>query len=136
MVVPRRTISGETLADAHMPELQVVIEGLLAPRRFLDLLRDFIVFENEGRGRLIKKMAGYHQFHAVQVAVGETLRAAELARAGITGPAFFLLRPDGHVALAGTRIETGAVERYFAQQRIGAQSALRSRGIAAAALAA
>ncbi len=78
---PWRTISGEALGDVHMPELQVVIEGLLAPRRFLDLLRDFIVFEDDG-GRIIKKMAGYHQFHAVQVAVGETLRAAELGRTG------------------------------------------------------
>lgn len=78
---PWRTISGEAVADAHMPELQVVIEGLLAPRRFLDLVRDFIVFEDDGGGRIVKKMAGYHQFHAVQVAVGETLRAAELARA-------------------------------------------------------
>ena len=77
---PWRTISGEAVADAHMPELQVVTEGLLAPRRFLDLVRDFIVFEDDG-GRTSKKMAGYHQFHAVQVAVGETLRAAELARA-------------------------------------------------------
>jgi len=74
---PWRTIAGETLADAHLPELQVVIEGLCAPRRFLDLLRDFIVFEDDG-GRLIKKMAGYHQFHAVQVAVAETLRAAQI----------------------------------------------------------
>ena len=78
---PWRTISGEAVVDAHMPELQVVIEGLLAPRRFLDLVRDFIVFEDDGGGRIVKKMAGYHQFHAVQVAVGETLRAAELARA-------------------------------------------------------
>jgi len=77
---PWRTIHGEALADAHMPELQVVTEGLLAQRRFLDLIRDFIVFEDDG-GRTSKKMAGYHQFHAVQVAVGETLRAAELARA-------------------------------------------------------
>jgi type I restriction enzyme R subunit len=79
---PWRTIAGEALADVHMPELQVVIEGLLAPRRFLDLVRDFIVFEDGGGGRIVKKMAGYHQFHAVQVAVGETLRAAELARVG------------------------------------------------------
>ncbi len=43
---PWRTISGEGLADAHTPELQVVIEGLLAPRRFLALVRDFIVFED------------------------------------------------------------------------------------------
>jgi type I restriction enzyme R subunit len=77
---PWRTISGETVADAHLPELEVVIEGLLDPRRFLDLVRDFVVFEDDGSGRLVKKMAGYHQFHAVQVAVGETLRAAELAR--------------------------------------------------------
>jgi type I restriction enzyme, R subunit len=77
---PWRTIAGESLADAHVPELQVVIEGLCAPRRFLDLLRDFIVFEDDS-GRIAKKMAGYHQFHAVQVAVGETLRAAELRRA-------------------------------------------------------
>jgi type I restriction enzyme R subunit len=78
---PWRTISGEALADAHIPEIQVVIEGLLAPRRFLDLVRDFIVFEDDGSGRIVKKMAGYHQFHAVQAAVSETLRAAELARA-------------------------------------------------------
>ena len=84
---PWRTIAGDTLAGAHMPELQVVIEGLCAPRRFLDLLRDFTVFEDDG-GRIIKKMAGYHQFHAVQVAIDETLRAAELhgAAAGVADP--------------------------------------------------
>jgi type I restriction enzyme, R subunit len=76
---PWRTIAGVTLADPHLSELQVVIEGLCAPQRFLDLLRDFIVFEDDG-GSIVKKMAGYHQFHAVQVAVVETLRAAELAR--------------------------------------------------------
>jgi len=76
---PWRTISGEALADAHTPELQVVIEGLLASSRLLDLVRDFIVFEDDGSGHIAKKMAGYHQLHAVQVAVGETLRAAEPA---------------------------------------------------------
>jgi type I restriction enzyme, R subunit len=76
---PWRTIAGETLADTHLPELQVVIEGLCEPRRFLDLLRDFIVFEDDGV-RIAKKMAGYHQFHAVRVAVAETLRAAKLIR--------------------------------------------------------
>ena len=77
---PWRTIAGETLAEAHVPELQVVIDGVFAPRRFLDLVRDFIVFEDDGSGRLVKKMAGYHQFHAVRAAVTETLRAAQLAR--------------------------------------------------------
>lgn len=77
---PWRTIAGEALADAHLPQLQIVIEGLCHKQRFLDLIRDFIVFEDDG-GRVTKKMAGYHQFHAVQAAVGETLRAAEMTRA-------------------------------------------------------
>ena len=75
---PWRTISGETLADPHLTELQVMLEGICQPERFLPLVRDFIVFEDDGSGSLAKKMAGYHQFHAVQVAVEETLRAAEL----------------------------------------------------------
>ena len=78
---PWRTITGETLADPNMTELQVMLEGVCAPPRFLQVVRDFIVFEDDGSGALIKKMAGYHQFHAVQVAVDETLRAAELQRA-------------------------------------------------------
>ena len=78
---PWRTITGETLADPNMTELQVMLEGVCAPSRFLQMVRDFIVFEDDGSGALIKKMAGYHQFRAVQVAVDETLRAAELQRA-------------------------------------------------------
>ena len=77
---PWRTIAGEALADSHMPQLQVMLEGVCAPQRFLALVRDFIVFEDDGGGALVKKMAGYHQFHAVQAAVDETLRAAELSR--------------------------------------------------------
>ena len=75
---PWRTITGETLAGTHLTELQVMLEGICQPERFLPLVRDFIVFEDDGSGSLAKKMAGYHQFHAVQVAVDETLRAAEL----------------------------------------------------------
>ena len=75
---PWRTISGETLADPYVPQLQVMLEGVCEHRRFLALLRDFIVFEDDGSGDLVKKMAGYHQFHAVQTAVTETLRAAAL----------------------------------------------------------
>ena len=75
---PWRTISGEVLADPHMSELQVMLEGVCETRRFLSSVRDFIVFEDDGSGALVKKMAGYHQFHAVEVAVTETLRAAEL----------------------------------------------------------
>ena len=75
---PWRTIDGETLADPHLPQLQVMIEGICERERFLALVRDFIVFEDDGSGKLAKKMAGYHQFHAVETAVQETLRAAAL----------------------------------------------------------
>jgi type I restriction enzyme R subunit len=78
---PWRTITGREDASAKLTELQVVLEGVFEKRRFLDLLRYFIVFEDEGGGKLTKKMAGYHQFHAVNVAVEETLRAAEAVAA-------------------------------------------------------
>ena len=75
---PWRTIGGEDLAPTFLPAMQVLIEGVFEKRRFLALLRDFIVFEDDGSGVLVKKMAGYHQFHAVQVALNETRRAAEI----------------------------------------------------------
>jgi type I restriction enzyme R subunit len=75
---PWRTISGREDAAQSIPELQVVLAGVFEPRRFLDLVRHFIVFEDFGGGALAKKIAGYHQFHAVNVAVEETLRAADI----------------------------------------------------------
>ena len=72
---PWRTIHGEALAPTTMPELQVMIEGVFDKRRLLDLLAHFLVFEDDGSGQLAKKMAGYHQFHAVNAAIEETVRA-------------------------------------------------------------
>ena len=92
---PWRTVTGETLADPFTTELQVMLEGVFEPVRFLALVRDFIVFDDDGSGALVKKMAGYHQYHAVRVAVGETLRAARLQRS------------DGTVADPGGRFESG-----------------------------
>ncbi|MHB1530386.1 MAG: type I restriction endonuclease subunit R [Acidiferrobacteraceae bacterium] len=90
---PWRTITGRADAPSRLAELQVVLEGVFEQRRFLALMRHFIVFEDEGGGRLLKKLAGYHQFHAVNAAVEETLRAAE---AGAV-----------HVAEPSARYETG-----------------------------
>ena len=72
---PWRTIAGREDASSQLTELEVVLRGGLDKRRFLDLVRHFVVFEDFGGGKLIKKMAGYHQFHAVNAAVEETLRA-------------------------------------------------------------
>ena len=73
--LPWRTIGGEELADTRMVQLQVMLEGVFEKRRFLDLVRYFIVFEDVGGGTLVKKMAAYHQYHAVNAALEETVRA-------------------------------------------------------------
>ena len=64
---PWRITTGEGSADPHLTELQVMLEGVFERSRLLSLVRDFIVFEDDGSGALVKKMAGYHQFHAVKV---------------------------------------------------------------------
>jgi type I restriction enzyme R subunit len=83
---PWRTVTGREDAPPQLSQLQVMLEGVLEHRRFLDLLRHFIVFEDStatggSDGKLVKKIAGYHQFHAVNAAVEETLRAAQFSAA-------------------------------------------------------
>ena len=75
---PWRTISGDEVADPTIPQLEVTIRGLCEPSRFLKMVRDFIVFEGDGGGAPLKKIAGYHQFHAVEYAVRETVRASQM----------------------------------------------------------
>ncbi len=73
---PWRTIGGQEVEDIGRAELDVLLRGIFNKINFLELIHDFIVFEDNGGGALSKKMAGYHQFHAVRVAIAETLRAA------------------------------------------------------------
>lgn len=72
--MPWRTITGDDLAPKGMPELEATIKGVFEKRRFLELVKDFIVFGETERGTA-KIIAGYHQFHAVRRAVQSTLRA-------------------------------------------------------------
>ena len=80
--MPWKTIAGDVLADGHAIELEVLLRGAFEKRRFLDLVRYFIVFEDDGRGQPAKKMAGYHQFHAVNMAIEQTIRAS-LEKGGV-----------------------------------------------------
>ena len=77
---PWRTMDDDAPGAVKQPEMQAMLEGVCEPGRFLSLVRDFIVFDDDGSGKLVKKMAGYHQFHAVQAAVEETFRATALQR--------------------------------------------------------
>jgi type I restriction enzyme R subunit len=73
--MPWRIVDGSELASSSMLELDVLINGVFDHRRFLDLMRHFIVFEVDGP-TIDKKMAAYHQFHAVNKAVDSTIAAA------------------------------------------------------------
>ena len=69
-----RTVDGENIAPKDVPELETLINGVFDKSRLLSMLRGFMVFENTGSD-LIKKIAGYHQFHAVHKAVESTINA-------------------------------------------------------------
>ena len=72
-----RTIDGEGDAPKTALELEVLVRGVFEPRWFLQLLQHFIVFEEDpDDGTLHKIIAGYHQFHAVNAALEETVRAS------------------------------------------------------------
>ncbi|MCM1987982.1 type I restriction endonuclease subunit R, partial [Methanococcoides seepicolus] len=80
---PWRTISGENDKPLLEWQLETVVRGFFDRELLLDYLRYFILFENDG-GSIVKKIAGYHQFHAVRAAVNATLIASRL--------------PDEHIA--------------------------------------
>lgn len=70
-----RTIDGVTLDPlGEFNELQTLVRGVLAPAYLLDYLRYFVLFEDDGR--LAKKIAGYHQFHAVRSAIVQVVTAS------------------------------------------------------------
>ena len=77
-----RAIDSATPAPSAALELDVMLRGTLEPRRFLALLEHFITFEEDpDSGAIHKIIAGYHQFHAVNAAVEETVRASLIAEA-------------------------------------------------------
>jgi type I restriction enzyme R subunit len=71
-----RTIDGVTLDPlGQFNELETLVRGLLAPAMLLDYLRFFVLFEEDGT--LVKKVAGYHQFHAVRAAIQQVVAASQ-----------------------------------------------------------
>jgi type I restriction enzyme R subunit len=99
--MPWRTTDGTAIAPKGAPELATLIEGVFEHRRLLALLRDFTVFGETGAG-LAKIIAGYHQFHAVQKAVEQTLRASASAQGVAEDPAHYGL-PSAQTQPAGDR---------------------------------
>jgi type I restriction enzyme R subunit len=89
---PWKTIDGSNLAPGHVPQIETLVKGMLAPERLLDLVRNFTVFSDEAKTEksgtrtsvLVKKTAKYHQYWAVNKAVFATIEAVEGdGRAGV-----------------------------------------------------
>ncbi len=96
--LPWRTVRGENDRPLLEFELEKMIRGFFAPDLLLDYLRHFILFEPSESG-LVKKIAGYHQFHAVREAVRATVIAA-------TQPADLTLGEDR--ATYGKNVQPGS----------------------------
>ncbi len=80
-----RTIDGVEIAPLAIPQLEVLLRGVFSKHIFLDLIKNFILFQNDG-SHSYKILAGYHQFHAVNKALKSTVIAASSGgdnRAGV-----------------------------------------------------
>ena len=79
-----RTIREEKEKPNFKFELETMIKGFFIKELLIDYLRYFVIFE-ENAGNIIKKIAGYHQFHAVRKAVKSTIIATNDIKDGKCG---------------------------------------------------
>ncbi|MGI3052887.1 type I restriction endonuclease subunit R [Vibrio alginolyticus] len=73
--LPWKTIESEDDKPLLEFQLETMVRGFFKPELLLDYIRYFVLFENDS-DKIIKKIAGYHQFHAVRAAVKATVTAA------------------------------------------------------------
>lgn len=71
-----RTIEGENHLDplGNHRDLETLVRGIFDKGRLLEFVRHFCLFEEDGQ--IIKKIAAYHQFHAVRAAVESVVKAS------------------------------------------------------------
>lgn len=117
--MPWRTIDGKEIVSGGSVELEVLLKGIFDRQRFLDLILNFIVFEDNGV-TVEKKAAAYHQYHAVNKAVNCTLSACGID----SGPDVLYGRfpeHDKYNPFRVTDVSTGygSGVRHFGGRRIG-----------------
>ncbi len=107
-----RTIDGvEVDPLGQHRELETLIKGLFNKEIFLSYLRYFCIFEEDKT--VIKKIAGYHQFHAVQAAVESVVSASGVSGTKKGGVVW-------HTQGAGKSIEMACLAgRLIAEPRLG-----------------
>jgi len=79
-----KTVDGVKEDKSTTPQIETIINGMLRPDVLLDLMKQFTVFEKTKKEDLktgltnvetVKKIAAYHQYHAVNKAIESTIRA-------------------------------------------------------------
>ncbi|CAK2831516.1 Type I restriction enzyme HindI endonuclease subunit [Vibrio crassostreae] len=73
--LPWKTVATEDDRPLLEFQLETMVRGFFKQDLLLDYIRYFVLFETDN-DKIIKKIAGYHQFHAVRAAVEATVRAA------------------------------------------------------------
>jgi len=71
-----RTVDGKEIAPLSQNELKILINGVFGKKRFLDLISNFIVFEQDKKD-ISKKVTIYHQYYAVNKALRKTIKASQ-----------------------------------------------------------
>ena len=71
-----RSKDGETESSSSLASLDILIHGMLNPETLLDLIRYFVLFQDDGKGHISKILAAYHQYYAVNKAVDRALLAS------------------------------------------------------------
>ncbi|MDF0692693.1 type I restriction endonuclease subunit R [Aquirufa ecclesiirivi] len=83
--VPWKSIDGKMVADENMPQMEVMVKGMLNKEVLPDLIRHYILF-HKNKEEIIKIVPRYHQYFAVNKAVETTKRATSIngdQRAGV-----------------------------------------------------
>ena len=71
-----RSKDGQTESSPGLASLDVLIHGMLNPETLLDLIRYFVLFQDDGKEHISKILAAYHQYYAVNKAVDRALLAS------------------------------------------------------------
>jgi type I restriction enzyme R subunit len=117
--MPWRTIDGKEVAPRGSVELEVLLKGIFDKRRFLDLVLNFVVFDDDG-ATIAKKAAAYHQFHAVNKAVEYTLSACGIdADPGMLYGRFPAHEEHNPFKVREPSVAYGPGTEHFSGRRIG-----------------
>lgn len=81
--LPWKTINGIEKASPVTPQIETLFKGMFNKKVFLDLIRHFIVYEQDKESKdntikISKKVAAYHQYHAVNKAIDATIKASRV----------------------------------------------------------